>query len=209
MTTKKKIESKLRAIEESIYELSHKASEALQLTAEGFNLHSKKHLKDAEKLAHEVHAGHVVLTDELLNELENHKEELLQIKKLIPIPGHLERVGDCCESIIVVTYTKIKEGTLFSDRAVSEINEIFNNTIELIKSAGDVVLTKNKLLTKHIISETENINNKADDCATMHEERLILGVCNSKSGSMFLDILDSLQNIALHLKKIAISASNS
>jgi Na+/phosphate symporter len=200
MTTKK---SRLKELEDGLYRLAHKTAEALQLTSEGFNLHSRRHLEEAMKLAKEVHETHTNLTQGLLKELGDHKEELDQVKKLITIPGHLERIGDCCESIIAVTHTKIKEGTLFSDKAVSEVNAIFNGTLGLVKSAGDIILTKNVLLTKHIVVESDNLCNKADDSATMHEERLILGICNPKSGSMFLDMLDSLKSILFHLKKIA------
>lgn len=203
--------SHLREIEETLYQLSHKSAEMLQLISEGFNLHSKKHLLEAENIAKEVHESEKVLTDALLKELESHKEELDKIKELIPVPGHLERLGDNCESIISATRTKIRDGMLFSDRAVSEINFLFKSLVELIKGVGDIILTKNILLSKHIVVESDKINDKASDYATLHEERLVLGICNPKTSSLFLDILDSLKGVSFHLKKIAqtILSSNS
>jgi Na+/phosphate symporter len=202
MTTKKDT-GKLASIREDLYKLAHKSAEVLQLISEGFNLHSGEHLENAIKLAKEVDDAHVELTDALLEELDKHKDELDEVKQLIPIPGQLERIGDDCESIIAVTRTKIKEGTLFSDKAASEVNYIFKNLIGLIKSTGDIILTRNQHLKKHIIEETINLSNKADDSATLHQERLVLGVCNPKSAPMFLDILDSLKGVAYHLRNIA------
>ncbi len=199
----KKSVNKLRKIEEELYQLFHRAAEMLQLISEGFNLHSKKHLSEAEKIVREVDKSEKILTAALLKELSQHKDELDQIKELIPVPGHLERIGDCCESIIMATKTKMTTGVLFSDRAVSEINFLYKNLIELTKSAGDIILTKNLLLTKHIIVESDKVNEKANDYATLHEERLVLGVCNPKSSSIFLDVLDSFKGISFHLKKIA------
>ncbi len=200
---KKKTPSHIREIEEGLYSLAHKAADMLQLISEGFNLHSKKHLLEAEKLAKAVHDADKKYTTALVEELKKHKDELNQVKELIPVPGHIERIGDYCESIIVVTKSKIKDGVLFSDRAASEVNHLFKGLNELIKSAGDIVLTKNALLTRHLLNETKKLDEYANDCATLHEERLVLGICNPKGSSLFLDILDSIRGIAYHLGKIA------
>jgi Na+/phosphate symporter len=72
-----------------------------------------------------------------------------------------------------------------------------------MKSVGDIILTKNALLTNHIVVEAEKLNKSANDSATLHEERLVLGICKPKSSSLFLDLLDSFKGILYHLKKIA------
>lgn len=196
----------LEDIRKALYDLSHKTADVLSMTVKGFNSHKKKYLAEAKSLAKEIDESHVMLTSALIDELEAHKEEAEEIKYLIPIPGHLERIGDNIESIIAVSGTKITQGILLSDRAVTEINAIFENTVAIIKSTGDLILTNNDQLKKLIIEGADKVTEASDDCATLHEERLILGVCNPNSAPVFLDVLDSLKGVAYHLRKIAASA---
>jgi Na+/phosphate symporter len=47
------------------------------------------------------------------------------------------------------------------------------------------------------------ISRSASEFATMHEERLIEGLCMPKASPLFLDILDAIKGIAWHAKEIA------
>lgn len=195
----------MRPIEKSLFDYQKKLSEAtddllsmLNFMYDGFIKHKKSLLNDAEKLGKKVHKFEKDFTEDIIK--EGNKDS---VRLLITIAGHLERIGDCFENIIRTIHTKIKEGTLFSDKAVSELNYLFNTTKDLLKNLKDLIVTFNSVLIDHMVSVGTKANQMADEFATQHEERLVTGICHPKHSSMYLDILDNLRMSVWHIKEIA------
>lgn len=117
--------------------------------------------------------------------------------------NNLEKVLFNIEKIAEQSCQKIKEGVFFTDKAATELKKTFTEIETLFPHLSDILLTGNKILLEYLdtkISEIEKVSKKH---ATEHEERLIKGVCLAKSSSIYLFILDSLQDILYHLKAIA------
>lgn len=176
--------------------ICNQAREMLDLIHKGFARHNLDYLKDAGEIGGRIHEDSCKLT-ELLLEADNEG-----IKSFIPIPGYLERIGDELDSLVNCIRTKIRDGIMFSDRAVNEADALFKGILELLTCVGDCITTRNRVLAEHIDKEGERLGRLASEYATFHEERLISGVCIPKSAPVYLDILDSLRNIGWHLREV-------
>ena len=116
---------------------------------------------------------------------------------------HLERVGDNIEFLVRAIRMVVQEGIPFSERAIKEINALFEKAIELAECMRDAVATNNKVLTRHILEEGRKYTQMADEFALFHQERLIEGLCVPKSSSVYLAILDYLKGIESHIRQMA------
>jgi Na+/phosphate symporter len=124
-------------------------------------------------------------------------------QELFFVPMHLERIGDNSELLIRAIKTMIQEGIPFSERAMREINLLFEKAIELVECVQDVIITQNKVLTRHILEEGQRHEEMANEYALVHQQRLIEGVCMPKASSVYLAILDYLKGIEWHTRQIA------
>jgi len=193
----------MRPIEKSLFDYQKKLSNAMEqvlemvnLTYDGFIKHKKSFLSEAEKIGKTIHQFEKDFTSDIVK--EGNKES---VRLLISIAGHIERIGDCIENVIKTVHTKIAEGTLFSDKAVSELNYLFNSVKDILRDTKDIIVTLNPVLIEHTISLGGKVNQMADEFATLHEERLVMGVCHPKHSSMYLDILDNLRMVIWHVKE--------
>lgn len=193
----------MRPIEKSLFDYQKKISNVMEdvlnmlnLTYDGFIKHKRAFLTEAEKIGKSIHQFEKDFTFDIVK--EGNKES---VKLLISIAGHIERIGDCIENIIITVHTKISEGTLFSDKAVSELNYLFNSVKDLLRDTKDIIVTLNPVLIEHTISLGTKVNQMSDEFSTLHEERLVAGVCHPKHSSMYLDMLDNLRMIVWHVKE--------
>ncbi|MEK7813356.1 MAG: hypothetical protein AAB296_06305 [Candidatus Desantisbacteria bacterium] len=162
----------------------------LKKVAKGFRVHSKKLLKDADKLGKDIDVGCVQLMDSLISSAE---------KLLIPLPSDFERIGDSLESIIHSVSTKIKDRVMFSDEAVKEIESLFEGVDELLECLHDCIKTKNRILINHIVERSKELSELSDKYSCIHQERLVDGLCVPKASPVYLDMIDSLRNITIHI----------
>ncbi len=193
----------MRPIEKSLFDYQKKLSNAMEqvleminLTYDGFIKHKKSFLNEAEKIGKTIHQFEKDFTSDIVK--EGNKES---VRLLISIAGHIERIGDCIENVIKTVHTKVAEGTLFSDKAVSELNYLFNSVKDIIRDTKDIIVTLNPVLIEHTISIGNKVNQMADEFSTLHEERLVTGICHPKHSSMYLDMLDNLRMVIWHVKE--------
>jgi Na+/phosphate symporter len=180
------------------------ASTMIKKVSEGFNKHEKDRLVEAESIYDEIVSLERKTTEQLVKEITKGTEQIEMAKRYISIPGSFGMIGGNIKIIIENTKKKIEEGVLFSDRAAYELNMLFAKCIELIICLRDLVVTRNEVLSGHIINEQTKCYNMANEFATVHEERLISGVCSHRSSTLYLHILGSLKEILLHYKEIAL-----
>ena len=171
------------------------ALEMLSLTWSSFRRHDAAALDKAEALGRGIHEREKELTEGLLASTP-------ETEALPFIPGHLERIGDAIEGLVRCLRTMDSEGTVFTDRGVHEVNELFERATELLRCACDLTLTGNPVLARHIEIESMRFHDLAADFARAHEERLIEGVCMPRASSSYLTMLDYLREIVRHARRI-------
>ncbi|MBI5212817.1 MAG: hypothetical protein HY957_05520, partial [Nitrospirae bacterium] len=67
---------------------------------------------------------------------------------------------------------------------------------------SDILLAKNFILGRYVQESEAGIVKRATEYATLHEERLIEGLCLPIASSLYINMLDSIKNIAWHAKEI-------
>jgi Na+/phosphate symporter len=202
MATKAVIENPVD-LEEEIIIMCDSTKKMLEATWYGFRRHDKESLYTAEKIGREIHQKEKELTNSIIAEFSRREEPTKDMGSLGFIPAHLERIGDNIELLIRCIRTMTQEGTLFSERAIKETNTLFGKAIELIECVRDALKTKNKVLIRYVKEEGGKFQDVISEYSLAHQERLIEGVCMSKSSSIYLAILDYLAEIERHLRQIA------
>ncbi len=184
---------------EDIHALAEKIEEAISLLYNAFIYNRQSFLEEADRIIEDVKKKEVELTDYLISISDRDETARLYA----PIPAHLGRIAGNLELIHRAIETKVKDNLLFSDKAVSEMNFLFNRTKEVITNLSDLILARNRFLANYIIESEKEIERTATEFATLHEERLIEGLCLPKSSGVYVMILDSIKRIVWNAKEIA------
>ncbi|NOY65330.1 MAG: hypothetical protein GXO97_08055 [Nitrospirae bacterium] len=184
---------------EEIHDLSVKIEEVLSLLYNAFIYSREAFLHEAAMIIKEIKRRERELTEYLISMSDRDETARLYA----PIPSHLGRIAGNLELMHRAVETKVKENLLFSDKAVSEMNFLFNRTKEVITNLSDLLLARNRFLANYIIESEKEIEHTANEFATLHEERLIEGLCLPKSSGVYVMIVDSIKRIVWNAKEIA------
>ncbi len=191
-----------RTLQDEICEMCRQTVEMLALTWEGFRKQDIGPLQPAEKLGKQIHQREKALTELVVKRPAAQGDLSETEQELVFVPLHLERIGDNVESLVKAIKTMVQEGIPFTERAMREVNALFEKAIELTECVGDFVRTKNKVLVKHIAEEGQRYEEMANEYALAHQQRLIEGLCMAKASSLFVAILDYLRGIEWHIRQI-------
>jgi Na+/phosphate symporter len=176
----------MEKIREQICQMCNLNKEMLGLAYYGLKNHSLKKIEEARQVRKKIHSLNEELTIILVAE---------KLSSFVGLPGLFEQIGSEIEKILSSIQIKIKEGLMLSDKAVAEVNILFEGTDELLECLRDSIKTGNKVLIQHIIKRINELNNLVSQYSTEHEERLIGGVCMPKIAPIYLDILYSLKAV--------------
>jgi hypothetical protein len=182
-----------------LHDMNRSLEDCMYLLQNAFIYNSSKSLDECGVKAKEIHENEKIFTEEVIAEVKADPDLWVYVS----VPGHIERMGDYIEDIIGCIRTKIKEGILFTDKAVSEVIFLNERLQEVLKNTSDIILARNSITREYIKESATEIGRSANDFATMHEERLVEGLCMPKASPLFLHILDALKGIAWHAKEIA------
>ncbi|HUJ19186.1 MAG TPA: hypothetical protein VL197_14480 [Nitrospirota bacterium] len=189
-------EQTIKEVKKDIYLIMHKALEMMELTEDGFAKNRISALDEADELAGEIHAKEDALTATLAK-LSGANGNA---RPLLTIPSHIEKIATSIKRITENTRVRIKEGMLFSDKAILETGRLFTKTKEVLKKAGEAAVTGAKATVDSTIADSEAIIRMANEFATAHEERLVAGECSPKSSSTYLCILYAFEDVGSHTK---------
>lgn len=97
---------------------------------------------------------------------------------------------------------KVKDNILFSEKAVSQTNSLFDRHSGLLRSLFDIAQTNNEFLKKFVSDEARKIIKDCADYADEHETRLIEGLCTPQAAPLFLTLLDRFRSLAYQEEEI-------
>jgi len=186
----------LKEIKKELYLMLHKSREMLELTEDAFAKNKVSPLDQAEELAREIHDKEDVLTEKLAKLASSTPEA----RAIISVPAHIEKIASTIKRIQDNTRTRIKEGMLFSDKAIQETTTMFAKTKDVLKKAGEVAVTGAKKGVEEITAESDAIERMVNEFTTAHENRIITGEASPKSSTVFLCILYAFEDMAAHIK---------
>jgi Na+/phosphate symporter len=171
---------------------------------DAFNRHSGTSLEQLKTLHGEL-AREIKSTGDNFGTLtakvpEKQRASLLRLQSVLT---HLQMVGDSLEELSTPIGRKIKDGILFSDKAVAQANQLFDNLTGILRSILDMLKTDNEFLKRYVLEEGQRLTKACNDFATEHEARLIEGLCLPQAAPLFLGMLDGMRTIGQHTVNIA------
>lgn len=164
-----------------------------------FNRHSRQELEQLKTLRTEVApeiANAVKFVEETLaKQTAREREVSLKIQSILTrLQLIADKLGDLAEPI----EKKIKDGILFSDKAVSQTNHLLDHQAGILRSLLDILKTDNAMLKRFVLEEAQKLTQNCIDFATEHEERMIEGLCLPQAAPLFLTILDNMRTAGQH-----------
>lgn len=189
-------EQTIKDVKKEIYLIMHKALEMVELTEDGFTKNKISALDRADDLSKEIHLKEDHLTATLAKLASTNAEA----RTLLTVPSHIEKIATSIKRITENSRFRIREGMLFSDKAILETGKLFTKTKEILKKVGEAAVTGSKGTIESTLTESDTIERMANDYATAHEERLVTGECSPKSSSTYLCILYAFEDMGAHIK---------
>ena len=132
------------------------------------------------------------------------RSERLDVSELLNSLSDMERIGDHCENLLVVSRNIIDQKINFSDQGMNEIqtalkatNNIIDMTLNAFKEDDLQAISRIEPLAQTISEITELIKDH-------HVVRLQMGECGIPGGFALVDILTSLDRIGSHCKNIGL-----
>ena len=189
----------LNDISKSLHNIAIKANDCLLLLETAFVHNSPGLLKDCRGKLDSMKKAETEATARITVLIHENPD----LKPYLEISQLLHRIGEHIEKLLEAVNKKIKEDILFSDRGIKEINLLFKKLSEILKTTSDLFLIKNPVLIRYIKESEADLANKTLEYSTLHEERLIEGLCLPIASPLYLTMLNSIHNIAREAKDIA------
>lgn len=183
-----------------MHEMANTAETGISLLQTAFIYNSTGPLNECIAAAEIIRNSEPDLTKSIIGMAKGNPE----LAPFVSIPAHLMRIGENIEKLSGLVNKKIKEDILFSDRAVTEITFLLQRLVDIIRPTADIILAKNTILRRYIEESEAGIVKRATEYATLHEERLIEGLCLPVASSLYINMLDAIKSIAWHAKEIAV-----
>ncbi len=189
-------EQTVKDLKKEIYLVMHKAQSMLELTEEGFMKNRMSSLDQADEVAGEIR----VIEDSLTSSFAKLAATDSEARLMLSVPASIEKIATNIHRISENSRERIKDGLLFSDKAVIETGKLFTMAKDILKKAGEAAVTNAAATINTVVAETDSLERMANDFATTHEERLVTGECSPKSSSNFLSILYAFDAMGEHIK---------
>jgi Na+/phosphate symporter len=175
----------------------------LERTFHGFRKSAEKSVREAVEMQKEVQHLSSELTLLLITMSSSPDKGKEWVKPYLSIVSSFDRMGYNIDGILDRLGKMIQQRIFFTDRAIKEVNDVFQGTIDLLGNLPDLILTQNRLLAQEMKVMGEKVLKMADGYSDEHEQRLIEGVCVPKASPIYLDILVSLKGIVFHILEIS------
>jgi len=195
------INDDVKAIRERISAMCSNAESVLNLCMSGFLKYKAELLDDAQRISKSVHDEENEILGVLSSMKKSDEADKELIKSLSVVTGHIELSADIMDNMIRHIRVILNEKILFSDKAVKEVTQLFKETLDVLKTARDAIVTKNEVLRKHILDKYESVSKLVSEYSEDHEERLVMGICTPRNASLYLNIVDSQLKVVTHIKQ--------
>lgn len=126
--------------------------------------------------------------------------------RLIPALLHsvndLEKVGDYCEDIVVLSQRAYENDLKFSDEAAKELEKLFDKTEALVHQTRKAMQYNDQKAATISLAIEKELDELISHYKLNHIKRLENAICISNAGLVFNDILTNIERLNNHLCNI-------
>lgn len=192
-----------KEITERMILVSQNLMKMLELAFEGFRSPTEKSFNAAEEVKNKIHQYSSELTSSIISKSPSSEKGREWAKPFLSIASSFDRMTYNIEGILDRLRTKSQNHILFSDQAVKEVNDVFQEAMKLLKSLPNLIATQDKRLARQIGEEGRSMFKIANGYSEGHEERLLQGICMPKSSPLYLGILESLKGVMVNTLEVS------
>lgn len=175
----------------------------LNLASVAFREPTGKSFKEAEEVKDTILQYSSELTSFIISKSPSTEKGKGWAKPYLSIASSFDRMTYNIEGILDRIRGKSENHILFSDGAVKEVNDIFQEAMRLLEYLPNLITTENKLLGQRIGEEGRSVFEIVNTYSEEHEERLIQGICEPKHSPVYLGILESLKGVMVHTLEVS------
>lgn len=181
------------------------ASKSVSLAVDGFLNKDVKDIKQVGELEEAVDNMQSEITQYLieLSQRNLSQEQSEELPVLIHSVNDIERIGDHSQNIVELLERQIDEKLPFTDEACQGLISMWNELSSMMTETERALRKDDSLIAHNILAREGRINRFQIDLKKAHVNRLNKGLCNLKSGIVFLDLVDNFEKIGDHLTNIA------
>ena len=192
-------------IREKINEMAVLALSMLKATFVGFMEHDLDILAGVLKDEHRLNEMERAITLSLIDiaKAKTTAADKKNIMLLTNIVADLEEIGDYIKDMIERIEIKIQEKLLFSDDALSEYKHLYSVVETGFCDIVNSLKMKDDNFAKRVLHDEEHVDNIVEKYRNTHAQRLISGICDPRTGNMFLNLLDFTAQVFHHTKAVA------
>ncbi len=191
-------------IKERIIPVCRSLKRMMDLAFEGFRGGpAEKSFKEAEEVRDKIHHDSSQLSSFIISKSPSIEKGKEWAKPYLSISSSLDRMTYNIEGILDRLKIKVDKQILFSDQALKEVNEIFQEAMRLLENLANLVGSQDKLLAQRIGEEGRAMLKIANGFSDIHEERLIQGICVPKSSPIYLGIIEALKGVIVHILEVS------
>ena len=187
----------------AVLEMCEEAQRMLQVTRDVFLGTSGAGLEQVGTLGRDLHLREKRLTDHVAIQLREYPWSLGTAENLVFLPAALERIGDSVEALARCVQGMHRDGIPFSERAVTEVRELFDRALELVNGVAAAIRTGDASCLHRTRAAGEEFQTRSDQVALAHQERLLQGVCAPRASSIFLSMLDAFREIERYTRRVS------
>ena len=145
-----------------------------------------------------------------INSLELSYQDAKYIGRAFHVINDIERIGDHAENLAQAAKARQDENIVLSPEALSELQEMFDTTLELLDGAIEVFTEQN--LDKETALRLNKLESSIDDMQTgfeqSHIERLNTHACTTQGGMLFINTVTDFERVGDHATNIAWKVSH-
>jgi Na+/phosphate symporter len=171
----------------------------LENTKKGFFAEKQVFLKESKAKIKDIIRSRVDFAQNIID-VKDKSEGDMKYVSLLP---SFQSIGLALENLINKMETKVESRILFSEKALSEIKELFGVMLAQFRDTMDYVITKNPRLKENINGAKETIAKTTAEHELVHQQRLITGVCMPQASYLYIDISESIKRISRGLAEFA------
>lgn len=154
-----------------------------------------------DPLCRKIESTIAALIERMSGKYGSEREPYLRLHSIVT---HLLIIAETTCHLEDTLQKQIKDAVLFSDKAISQVNDIFDRQTAILGCLADVICNDDKEARHKALEECQKLGHFCLQYATDHESRLVEGLCFPQSAPLFLAILDQMLTIAHHEREIAL-----